>query len=84
MFSFVFVTLTSGVPGRVWCLIVSIPDLDLPIYLVIEKQCCDNRKHFYTKPSIRNAGAFMQVLSLSKPRNALFDYIETYREHLRE
>ena len=33
VFSCVFFTFPIGVPGRVWYLIVAIPDLSLPIYL---------------------------------------------------
>ena len=33
MFSCVFVTSPYGAPGEVWYLIVSIPDLCLPLYL---------------------------------------------------
>ena len=35
MFSFVFVTFSYGVSGKVWHLIVSIPDLCLLLYFII-------------------------------------------------
>ena len=42
MFYCVFTTFTCGVLGKVWCLLVSVPDLCLLSYVDLQSEIIDN------------------------------------------
>ena len=73
IFSCVFVTFPYGVPGQVWYLIVSIPDLCLLLYFVKFDQPSTSRKN-RVKIVMHDKIAGLWNLQPGNPQSSLLSY----------